>query len=199
MKLKIEHTIRRVGGTLINMPPSTKSPRGKDYQFGPTKESDDAHICECADTTHIQMFLKIPTFIMFDPDAAPDGDEDDDDTSLTDSTLITHPGDNAAASKGIGGEEGEGLTPKTPKEATKTEPKPEPDPGTELDVLTEFNVKNLSDEELALAHFELLETKPHHNSKRQTIEAAVVAQLQLMDKEVEDAKALANEANGTSE
>jgi hypothetical protein len=50
--MKIECTLRRKGGTFVEMP-------GKTYHFAPTPE-DERHIADVANDAHIERFLAIP-------------------------------------------------------------------------------------------------------------------------------------------
>lgn len=69
--MKIEHTLKRTGGTEIPMPPTGKSPAGKVYHFKP-EEGSTAHVADVSDSVHLKSFLSTEGFELAEED---DGDD----------------------------------------------------------------------------------------------------------------------------
>lgn len=169
--MTLEHTIKRAGGSEFPMPPSKKNPSGKTYKFAPAEDSNGAHICEVTDSAHLTKFLQVPTFVMFEV-----GDEevreDDEGTVPADTT------GNGDGGEGTGGGEGEGAAPQTLSDS---------DDETSIDILkTPEEVAELSDGKLAALHTFLFDRKPHGQAKRETIEAAVNAEIEERTKAAEE-------------
>ena len=63
--MRIEHTLKRPGGTQIPMPPTPTNPAGKTYAFKPAADDQDGpHVADVTDPVHVKRFMATEGFEM---------------------------------------------------------------------------------------------------------------------------------------
>lgn len=141
--MKIEHTIRRQGGTVIDMPPTETSPHGASYHFKP-EEDDPRHVASVEDKAHLKRFLGIDTFDVADAEGVkPRG---------------------AVAGTDGGGHGGAAV--QTPANPDEDKPQQDADAG---DRVADEDLEMLTDEEIADLYEKELGKKPRANAATATL------------------------------
>jgi hypothetical protein len=162
-KMTVECTIRRQGGTRIDMPPTAISPAGAKYHFKPSAH-DERHLSEVSDVAHFQRFMSIPESFIPVADAVPPG---------------------AAPAQAEGGVAGGGAplvqaAPRGLAPVVLPEPQPEPaqvepEPAPEPEPVPAGDLSEMSDDDLK-ALFEVeLDRAPRANITRKSLIASIEA------------------------